>query len=419
MTAPTTMSGCQRRPCQVQTGEHRQLSPISEVIPQLASVRVGSPAPKASPSTPNASVTAASEPPKTMTEENRSLLLSDLPQNDLQSLRSSVSTPPSISVIAETRSREDRENQLPSSAQIDSKHLNPSGYLVDRRLSDTTVRPSSLGLSFTNPADRRRSEALSSRRSPPSAEQVREMHKQLLAWWRTYFNSPGTADIFVHAVSFSHIPPSTSTPPASLGAHHSAVSMDHTGSDASPTGKTTIRALVRPCNRGREPFILKRDFDIDALRSTIPEVPLPGDDSDSDTSSRRSSMSEGVDLRALKLAFQRRANTNPVSWRRESRSGGVLPSPPTSPTCARGRARAAHRRRCQREGVAIHLEYARIFLPIIAAFLYSGHVKTGDLIDLPMPHPEVWKQTVSYLYGGQCELTESMKENIRYLAGNA
>ena len=36
----------------------------------------------------------------------------------------------------------------------------------------------------------------------------------------------------------------------------------------------TIRARVRPRALGRKPFIIKREFDMDELRATIPE-PLP------------------------------------------------------------------------------------------------------------------------------------------------
>lgn len=49
--------------------------------------------------------------------------------------------------------------------------------------------------------------------------------------------------------------------------------------------------------------------------------------------------------------------------------------------------------------------------------MLSGHVRTGDIIDLPMPHPEAWTQTVAYVYTGSGELTEAMKQNILHLGG--
>jgi hypothetical protein len=49
--------------------------------------------------------------------------------------------------------------------------------------------------------------------------------------------------------------------------------------------------------------------------------------------------------------------------------------------------------------------------------MLSGHIREGDIVDLPMPHPEAWVQTVAHVYTGQGELTEAMKRNILYLAG--
>jgi hypothetical protein len=63
------------------------------------------------------------------------------------------------------------------------------------------------------------------------------------------------------------------------------------------------------------------------------------------------------------------------------------------------------------------ITYARIHLPVLAALMLSGHIRKGDIVDLPMPHPEVWPQTVAYIYTGQAELTASMKQNILYLGG--
>ncbi|GJC84945.1 hypothetical protein ColTof4_06840 [Colletotrichum tofieldiae] len=65
----------------------------------------------------------------------------------------------------------------------------------------------------------------------------------------------------------------------------------------------------------------------------------------------------------------------------------------------------------------IHLQYARSSLPVLAALIVSGHITTGDVIDLPLPHPEVWPNTVAYVYTGQGEVTDAVRENILYLAG--
>ncbi|TDZ32078.1 hypothetical protein C8035_v000819 [Colletotrichum spinosum] len=66
-----------------------------------------------------------------------------------------------------------------------------------------------------------------------------------------------------------------------------------------------------------------------------------------------------------------------------------------------------------------HLSYVRFALPVLAAFIVSGHINTGDVIDLPMPHPEAWASTVAYVYTGQGDVTDAVRENILYLAGKA
>ena len=54
---------------------------------------------------------------------------------------------------------------------------------------------------------------------------------------------------------------------------------------------------------------------------------------------------------------------------------------------------------------------------MLAALLASGHVRRGDVVYLPMPHPEAWPQTVRYVYTGQGEPTRAVRENIVHLAG--
>jgi len=65
------------------------------------------------------------------------------------------------------------------------------------------------------------------------------------------------------------------------------------------------------------------------------------------------------------------------------------------------------------------LDYARLYLPVLAALMLSGHIRGGDIIDLPLPHPEAWPVTVAYIYTGQGEVTEAMRQNILHLGGRA
>jgi hypothetical protein len=63
------------------------------------------------------------------------------------------------------------------------------------------------------------------------------------------------------------------------------------------------------------------------------------------------------------------------------------------------------------------VEYALHYLPVLAALIFSEHVRKGDAIDLPMPNTWAWREVVSYIYTGQGVMTPAMKENILYLAG--
>ena len=56
---------------------------------------------------------------------------------------------------------------------------------------------------------------------------------------------------------------------------------------------------------------------------------------------------------------------------------------------------------------------------MLAALLLSGYVREGDVVDVPVPHPAAWRQTVTHVYTGDGELTSAAAENIRYLGGRA
>ena len=50
----------------------------------------------------------------------------------------------------------------------------------------------------------------------------------------------------------------------------------------------------------------------------------------------------------------------------------------------------------------LHLdtEYAAYRVPLLGAILVSGFVKTGDTIEVPLPWPELWEETVVEIYTG-------------------
>lgn len=67
--------------------------------------------------------------------------------------------------------------------------------------------------------------------------------------------------------------------------------------------------------------------------------------------------------------------------------------------------------------VYLDYAYARLYLPALAAIMHSGHIETGDSIDLPMPFPQAWAQTLAYVYMGDGEVTEPVRQNIVHLGG--
>ncbi|KAF8473227.1 hypothetical protein BDZ91DRAFT_393160 [Kalaharituber pfeilii] len=69
----------------------------------------------------------------------------------------------------------------------------------------------------------------------------------------------------------------------------------------------------------------------------------------------------------------------------------------------------------------IHVEYATYRAPLLGAILLSGFVKRGDTLEIPMPWPDVWEETVAGIYiGGWNEhcgyaFAEKVRANLEYL----
>ena len=55
---------------------------------------------------------------------------------------------------------------------------------------------------------------------------------------------------------------------------------------------------------------------------------------------------------------------------------------------------------------------------MLAAIILSELVKPGDMVEVPLPHPRAWEDTVAYVYTGRNVLTEPIKQNILYLGGS-
>ncbi|OIW23952.1 hypothetical protein CONLIGDRAFT_674108 [Coniochaeta ligniaria NRRL 30616] len=294
-----------------------------------------------------------------------------------------------------------------------------SGYQIPRHLSQVPRRQSiveetrsllltgipsehmrSIGRAMAH-SERRRSlpnSPLTARRRHSTA--VRE---QLLVWGHVYYGNAASADCFVVAVALRR---PSDTPSVGKENDKSEPPADEKPGKAS-SSRVTIRARVRPRDIERKPFILQRSFDLDEIRSTIPDPPA------TPASARRESAS--VELLSPSAAvtprsadFRRRASS--TSSQGETLGDGKDGKDGVAESINRKLIRGAN-------ALPMHITYARISLPVLAALMVSGHVRKGDIIDLPMPHPEVWPQTVAHVYTGQVELTEPIKQNILHLGG--
>ncbi|KAL3425134.1 hypothetical protein PVAG01_04415 [Phlyctema vagabunda] len=204
-------------------------------------------------------------------------------------------------------------------------------------------------------------------------------HDRLRTWGNTYLGNTATADAYVNAVSLRR--PSL------------ALTKDGIREGAGPTSRlTAFRARVTPRDKDRKPFLIQKQLDIEDLRAAIPPV------------SSREPYSAANPRRSSRL--------------RQSVSGPSQQSP------SRDRGTGAT---LQRDIVAlgsggalpIHIEYALHYLPALAALMLSGHVRKGDSIDLPLPHPQAWPDVLCYVYTGQGLMSDAVKENISYLAGRS
>lgn len=180
------------------------------------------------------------------------------------------------------------------------------------------------------------------------------------------------------------------------------------------TDRVTIRVRVHPRDVHRQPFLMQRSLDIEELRGTIPEpppTPMTG----------KPPMSASL---AVPQQEDRRKSADMLSPAEAETPGLRDTSRRTSSASDKGKDggpdsldRDLFRRA---KAVPMHLDIARESLPVLAVLMMTGYIRKGDIIDLPMPHPEVWPQTVAYVYTPErIELTEPIKENILYLGGKA
>ncbi|KAI1420162.1 hypothetical protein F5Y12DRAFT_151637 [Xylaria sp. FL1777] len=166
--------------------------------------------------------------------------------------------------------------------------------------------------------------------------------------------------------------------------------------------RLTLRAIIRPKAPGRQTFLIQRNLDIDELRATA-----------------SASTPEKAHQTASPSRASRKPLPVPAKWSSNSRrpSTAVSPSQAERPSKIMSHSTDYDKLIRDSKTVPIHIHYVISALPALATLLTSGHVRSGDVIYLPVPHAESWPQTVLYVYTGQGELTTAMRENILYLGG--
>jgi hypothetical protein len=301
--------------------------------------------------------------------------------------------------------------------------------------ADTSRRMLLNGINSSEQA--RLASAVMTRRSslPQQPHQVKipseYTHDRLREWGGVYLGNADTADAFVKAVHLRE--PENGADgklPRTRAKTRSKESKDwrHKSQDLNELSSEKgilIRAKVLPWEKERKPFIIQRRFNIEELRANARKQ-------------KSSSETENKQVKTASLVSSRRhsedpevevyfrANSTPSSSRRTSHDSKA-DSNSISPKIAShiDRRIMPIRKISHMPSHLLHpvdtvadVEYALHYLPVLAALMLSGHVRKRDGIDLPLPYPEAWRETIAYIYTRKGEMTAAMADNIWYLAGN-
>ncbi|KAJ3496569.1 hypothetical protein NLG97_g2564 [Lecanicillium saksenae] len=156
----------------------------------------------------------------------------------------------------------------------------------------------------------------------------------------------------------------------------------------------TIYTVVH--SQGHSPIGLRRKFDRDMLTATVPQ---PLQTPSTPNFDRDELLSAITDTNKTLAAGRSKRGKKATSVKRNGRAKQQMAS--SIP-----------------QGLPIHFAYARSHLPLLAAILMSTQVRIGDTIELPVPHPEAWAETLAWVYIGEEELaTDKVRENVEYLGG--
>lgn len=212
-------------------------------------------------------------------------------------------------------------------------------------------------------------------------------HDNLREWGHAYLGNSLTADAFINPVSLRRS------------------SLIPIVEDSTSMNLVRIRARIHPRSKERKPFVIQKDFDINQLRSCIP---LTETTRKTTLILRRSSRDRRPSIQQEHSQKSRRGST-------DTRNGISSPSIQGSLFPIREFSRSSI---ASQLITVSDIEYALHYLPVLAALMLSDYVKRGDTIDLPVPHPESWKDTLTYIYTGRGAVSSCMQSNLVYFAGN-
>ncbi|OTA68333.1 hypothetical protein K449DRAFT_429175 [Hypoxylon sp. EC38] len=222
------------------------------------------------------------------------------------------------------------------------------------------------------------------------------LQDQLRTWGHVYYGNAKTADAFIIARSLRR---RSTNSAAEIKSPRYLRPGKLQGNN-----RLTVRAIIRPRALDRPSFLIQRNFNMDELRATVPDPVLQQEATGGLNQQHRQSLPT-TSAQSLSPAY-----AQPRSRRSSSIRSNMLLHSSASSLDHESLIKDA-------KAVPIHLKYARAYLPVIAALLVSGHVHEGDVVYLPLPHADVWPETARYVYTGQGELTQAIRENILYLAG--
>ncbi|KAL7956740.1 hypothetical protein V8C34DRAFT_200208 [Trichoderma compactum] len=263
--------------------------------------------------------------------------------------------------------------------------------------------------------------------SDPRRRQLADIQRSRLQLWQQgtqRFGRLEDADVFVRPLPLGKCHENIRSPSRDAVSPCTVSPCSPLPSPALPSPTSTlsrrlsVRAIIH--SKSHSPIGLKRDFDLDALRATIPD-PLPSPRSPNFNPEALLSILEPLNRRRSASSSPDSDSTNASNnenCNEDGEEGSDGDSSMTAETMDSPQPCKSPRVSAQPTTVPINVQYARAQLPALAAIIMSDRVRRGDTIELALPHPQVWPETVAYAYTGEAQLlTEQTKDNILYLGG--